>query len=88
MYESLLTLGPSLDLLKEGVVYLLKEGTYSKDRWTFLKDSYLLLVEGVVKDTQKELVEIYISALMRWIKVVGVGGVSKVYKNVLLIVIK
>lgn len=69
MYERLLTLGPSLDSLREGVVYLLINGTYSKERWALIKDSYLLLVEGQVKEAQEELLEIYISAIMRWVMV-------------------
>ena len=71
MYVVLLKLAPSLDIVEEGVVFILREGAYPRDNWNLLRDSYFLLVEGVAGDARMELINSYINGVMNWIKVSG-----------------
>ncbi len=69
MYDMLLVLGPPLNVVMEGILFLLQEGLYSNNRWLLLKDSYSLLIEGVAKTERIQLINGYINGLMKWVKV-------------------
>ncbi len=71
MYVVLLKLAPLLDIVEEGVVFILRDGAYPRHNWNLLRDSYYLLVEGVTGDARVELINSYINGVMNWIKVSG-----------------
>ena len=70
MYEAVLSSDPPVDLLLEGLMFLLSEGSYTQTRWAVLRNSYdAVLMKGVVLETNTELVKAHIGGLTRWVKV-------------------
>ena len=67
MYGMVLYSNPLVDLLLEGLMFLLSEGSYTQNRWAVLRNSYdAVLMKGVVLETNKdELVKVYIGRLTR-----------------------